>query len=68
MATAKTECSELSLGFGLLGYGNPSEINYVDIASKFGGSLAEAKFNSFVRTYPSNRIYVSMNSSTFAVH
>ena len=63
MATAKTECSELSIGLGLLGFSNPTEINYAQIVSKFEGSLSESKFKSFVKTYPSDGVYASMNNA-----
>ena len=63
MATPKTECSELSIGLGLLGFSNPFEISYAEIVSKFEGSLTEVKFNSFISTYPSDGIYASMNNA-----
>ncbi len=62
MATAKTECSELSVGFGLLGYDKPLEVSFKQVHPKFDNTLNEEKFNTFVNTYPSDIMFASMNN------
>jgi hypothetical protein len=62
MATAKTECSELSVGFGLLGYDNPTEVSFNEAHPKFDGTLSEDKYKTFITTYPSDNMFASMNN------
>ena len=53
MPTAKTECTELSVGFGLLNIG-PLGLSLDQIQNQFSGTLAEEKYVGFIREYDTN--------------
>jgi hypothetical protein len=53
MPTAKTECTELSVGFGLLGI-EPGGLSATQIAYLFSGSLPYEKYTSYMQEYHSN--------------
>lgn len=50
MPTAKTECTELSVGFGLLGC-NPQTISAEEAARLFSNSLSSTKFSNYLAEY-----------------
>jgi hypothetical protein len=60
MATAKTECSELSVGFGLLGINSPASADYTTVATKFDETLSQPVFARFIETYPTLPLYSAM--------
>jgi hypothetical protein len=60
MATAKTETTELSLGFGLLGL-TPGTLTYDQIAKKFTGSLSKTAFDRFLEEFRKDRLYMRMH-------
>jgi len=51
MASEKTECSELSIAFGVLGAKNPLEFWSEDIAQMFKGSLPMEKYEIFKKEF-----------------
>ena len=55
MPSRKTETTELSVGFGLLGYSNPFEPPFSEIFSKFQGSLSIEKHKLYLSEYPKNQ-------------
>ena len=57
MPTAKTECTELSVGFGLLGI-IPRGLSIEQIQNLFSGTLSERKYISFLQEYENQpRLY-----------
>ena len=53
MPTAKTECTELSVGFGLLGI-EPGRLAPNQIADLFSGSLSYEKYTAYLGEYDSD--------------
>jgi len=51
MPSAKTECTELSVGFGILGNENVLEINQREIDALFEGTLSIGKYNRFKKEF-----------------
>lgn len=47
MPSAKTECTELSVGFGILGIEKVLELDQYEIDAYFEGSLSIEKYNRF---------------------
>lgn len=62
MATPKTETSELSVAFGLLGIQNPVAVNYNDIKNSFQDTLSEEKFSVVRDTYLTDPLFNSMRN------
>ena len=57
MPTAKTECTELSVGFGLLGI-NPEGLSTEQIQNLFSGTLSAAKYVGYLQEYENqSRLY-----------
>lgn len=57
MPTEKTECSELSIAFGVLGIDNPVNMSIDQIKFSFEGTLSQAKYERFKFEYnnPTNK-------------
>jgi hypothetical protein len=55
MATEKTEATELSVAFGILGIPNPSNVG-LDVQTLFDGTMTEETFNSFLHEYAENPV------------
>ena len=51
MPSAKTECSELSVAFGILGIEDPFSINYEQIETYFEKTLSSEKYVRFVESF-----------------
>lgn len=61
MATAKTETTELAVGFGLLGYSDPSNLLFDQIAKNFDASLDERTFSRFRIEFSKDKLYKRMH-------
>src|SRR5690606_27407592 len=62
MATPKTEATELSVAFGLLGYEDPRAITYASISGAFLNTLDEETFTQYREEFLSDPIYFRMLS------
>lgn len=51
MASKKTEATELSLAFGMLGIEKPGNIPYTQVEHLFEGSLPELTYDDFIKSY-----------------
>lgn len=54
MASKKTEATEISLGFGLIGIENPNNITDGQIAQYFNHTLSYEKYEEFLNSYNGN--------------
>ena len=54
LASLKTEATELSVAFGLIGI-NPSTVCFEDVESRFEGTLPEEKFSNFQNAIANDR-------------
>jgi len=62
MATPKTEATELSVAFGLLGYEDPRAITYASISGALLNTLDEETFTQYSEEFLSDPIYFRMLS------
>jgi len=65
MPSEKTESSELSVGFGILGINDPLDLTYSDIKRYFEGTLSPEKYDRFKVefTHPKNsRLYSRLHN------
>ncbi len=68
MPSAKTECTELSVGFGILGIENVLELNQHQIESYFEGSLTTEKYKKFQGEFPQKEtLYKKMYNVGFGL-
>ena len=68
MPSAKTECTELSVGFGILGIENVLELNQHQIESYFEGSLSTEKYKRFQGEFPQKEtLYKQMYNVGFGL-
>jgi tRNA A-37 threonylcarbamoyl transferase component Bud32 len=55
MASAKTECTELSVGFGILGIENILDLTQNQVENYFEGTLSTEKYDRFKNEYPNRK-------------
>ena len=60
MASPKTEATELSVAFGMLGYSNPLDTTYREVQSNFQGTMSQEKYQTYIAEYPENGLYQRM--------
>ncbi len=68
MPSDKTECTELSLGFGILGIENVLELNRCQVETYFEGSLSTEKYDRFKDEFPKKEVlYTQMYNVGFGL-
>ncbi len=56
MPSAKTECTELSVAFGILGIENILDLNQSQVETYFTGTLTSKKYARFIKEFPCNEV------------
>jgi hypothetical protein len=56
MPSAKTECTELSVGFGILGIEDVLQLSQSQVETYFEGSLSEGKYDRFKNEFPRQEV------------
>ena len=66
MPSARTECTELSFAFGILGIKKPLELDQNQINNLFSGTLTSEKYNRFKGEFPQKKdLYSKMYNVGF---